>query len=387
MHLNTIIHNSENMIDYIFTTGSVGLEIDYSSNPYHYSSICSYSYNVHIHGTTVLVPYTYCFQHSRLFLPAPAHHINEIESLDTACFHIHMLVTSPHRQSINTLLLLLNSLCRWRITTQSEATQRCWKDDLTLSPPTPSREKLPEAFNLSERSRKSLNHQLNGLMQDHGPGFHKSSTVPGEGRDRDRELEYMKQHYSAPRNSLRSDRSLHGLKYVSNMRPIESDTMMSDDAQTRCSDTTTLNWRMTPCNFKFNFASTSQCPIRCRTLLYCTVLYCTLLYCTVLYCTVLYWTILYCTVLYCTVLYCTVLYCSVLYCTALYITVLYCTVLYCTVLYCTVPYHTSQFWTTIGYPILCYALSWCSIIDRAEQAPSSKSQMATEVLTEETSTE
>lgn len=119
--------------------------------------------------------------------------------------------------------------------------KRCWKDDLTLSPLTPSREKLPEAFNLSERSRKSLNHQLNGLVQDHGPGFHKSSTVPGEGRDRDREPEYMKHHYSAPRNSLRSDRSLHGLKYVSNMRPIESDTMMSDDAQTRCSDTTTLN--------------------------------------------------------------------------------------------------------------------------------------------------
>lgn len=117
--------------------------------------------------------------------------------------------------------------------------KRCWKDDLTLSPATPSREKLPEAFNLSERSRKSLNHQLNGFVQDHGPGFHKSSTASREGSRR--EQEYMKQHYSAPRNSLRSDRSLHGLKYVSSMRPIESDTMMSDDAQTRCSDSTTLN--------------------------------------------------------------------------------------------------------------------------------------------------
>ena len=93
---------------YIFCRKQRYQRIAYSSNPYHYSSLCSYnSNNVHIHGTTVLVPYMYRFQYGRLFLPEPAHHITEIESSDcyhTACFHIHMLVTAPQRQSIATLL-------------------------------------------------------------------------------------------------------------------------------------------------------------------------------------------------------------------------------------------------------------------------------------------
>ena len=112
-------------------------------------------------------------------------------------------------------------------------TKTCWKDDLTLSPPTPGREKLSDAITFFRASKKSSDCQLPGS----GPGFHKSPTVLLECR----EQEFMKQCHTAPRNSLRSSRTLHGLKFVSDIHPIETDTSNSDDAQTRCSDATTLN--------------------------------------------------------------------------------------------------------------------------------------------------
>ena len=108
-----------------------------------------------------------------------------------------------------------------------------WKNDLTLSPSTSSREGPSDATNFSENSRKHSNYQFAGP----GSGFYMSSTVLREGR----EQEFMKQSYTAPSNSCRSSRTLFGLKHVSDVPPIDFENSYSDDAQTRCSDATTLN--------------------------------------------------------------------------------------------------------------------------------------------------
>jgi hypothetical protein len=112
-------------------------------------------------------------------------------------------------------------------------------NDITASPPAGSPEKLLDPVNFSYSSRKSSVSRVPGP----GSGFQKGSPMGREGREgkEGREQDSLKQAYSTPRNSNRSTRSLHGLKYVSSIHRIDSVTSASDDAQTRCSDATTLN--------------------------------------------------------------------------------------------------------------------------------------------------
>jgi hypothetical protein len=113
------------------------------------------------------------------------------------------------------------------------------KDDTTASPPAGSPEKLLDPVNFTYSSRKSSVSRVPGP----GSGFQKGSPMTREGREgrEGREPDSLKQAHSTPRNSNRSTRSLHGLKYVSSIHRIDSVTSASDDAQTRCSDATTLN--------------------------------------------------------------------------------------------------------------------------------------------------
>ena len=110
------------------------------------------------------------------------------------------------------------------------------KDDTTTSPPAASPEKVLDQVNYSYSSRKSSVSRVPGP----GPRFQKDSPMVHEGRE-GTEQDLLKQTCSTPRNSNRSTRSLHGLKYVSSIHRIDSDTSASDDALTRCPDTTTLN--------------------------------------------------------------------------------------------------------------------------------------------------
>ena len=118
------------------------------------------------------------------------------------------------------------------------------KNDTTASPPAASPEKLLDPVNFTYSSRKSSVSRVPGPGS--GSGFQKGSPMTREGREgrefrEGREQDSLKQANSTPRNSNRSTRSLHGLKYVSSIHRIDSVTSASDDAQTSCSDATTLN--------------------------------------------------------------------------------------------------------------------------------------------------
>ena len=120
--------------------------------------------------------------------------------------------------------------------------KKCGNNDTTASPPAGSPEKLLDPVNFTYSSRKSSVSRVPGP----GSGFQKGSPMTREGREgkegrEGREPDSLKQAHSTPRNSNRSTRSLHGLKYVSSIHRIDSVTSASDDAQTRCSDATTLN--------------------------------------------------------------------------------------------------------------------------------------------------
>lgn len=116
-------------------------------------------------------------------------------------------------------------------------------DDTTASPPAASPDKLLDPVNFTYSSRKSSASRVPGPGPGPGPRFQKGSPMTREGREgrEGREQDSLKQTHSTPRNSNRSTRSLHGLKYVSSIHRIDSVTSTSDDAQTRCSDATTLN--------------------------------------------------------------------------------------------------------------------------------------------------
>lgn len=120
--------------------------------------------------------------------------------------------------------------------TSESINKKYGKDDTTASPPAASPEKVLDPVNFSYSSRKSSASHVPGP----GPRFQKGSPMVREGRE-GTEQDLLKQSYSTPRNSNRSTRSLHGLKYVSSIHRTDSVTSASDDALTRCSEATTLN--------------------------------------------------------------------------------------------------------------------------------------------------